>query len=112
MGVFSTWWDRTADKIWNIGKALVPGIASLEMLRALLADWWGGIMDDFKAKVAAQLGTLMVDLAPSTEVASLISKANVVVPLSEMWHYLLLYLAIASTVLGVKWARNLIPGIS
>lgn len=108
----SGWWQDIGDKLWGIGKQLVAGVSIFEIIRRLFSEWFFGLIDELKAKIDAVMHTLGVDLAPPPEVSVWISKINVIVPLSEMWGYFLLYLAVASVILGVKWARNLIPGLA
>lgn len=105
-------------KLFSIGKLLIPGIAIFELITYLLTtvlsfvkDWFISGVNAIKLRILEQVDTLGVDLTPSSEFAAVISKINVVVPLSEMWHFFLLYLGFASVVVGVKWARNLIPGL-
>ena len=108
----SAWWQDIGDKLFSIGKFLVPGLALLELVQHLVSKWWGDLMADWSIKLATSIGTLSVDLAPPADVMLWIARFNSVVPLSEAWGYTIKYLAIASAVLGVKWARNLIPGMS
>ncbi|MEY4569097.1 MAG: hypothetical protein RLZZ398_536 [Verrucomicrobiota bacterium] len=105
-------------KLWNVGKLAVPGVALFSFIEWLFSaliefvkNYVGSQIDLVWGKVLAQMEVLRVDLVPSGEFAGFIAKANVIVPLDEMWRFFLLYLGVASVVLGVKWARNLIPGL-
>ena len=107
------------EKIFQFAKLMVPGVGLFWMVKTLwqgfwnwLGDWFGGLVADLLAKINGQLAVLGVDLTPTSECAAFIGKANTIVPLDEAWRYILLYLAFASVVVGVKWTRNLIPGMS
>ena len=106
-------------KLWQFGKLAIPGVAALEATRWLIPklfggikDWLLGLWESAKARILEQYESLDVDLAPPPEFAAWVAKINVIIPLSEMWFYLLLYLAIASVLVGIKWLRNLIPSWS
>ena len=108
-----------AGKLWSVGRLLIPGVAIFELvswgfstLWSLLSNYVQSKIDLFWNLIKSQIDVLGVDLTPSGEFLGFLAKANSVVPLSEMWSYFLLYLGVASVVLGVKWARNLIPTIS
>ena len=105
-------------KIWEVGKLITPFYALWILIEALfnmlfvnLKGWFLGVVAEFQGKVAAQLDVMGVDLTPPPAFLAFVAKVNFVVPLEEMWNYFLLYLAFASVVVGVKWARNLIPGL-
>lgn len=107
-----------ADKLWSIGKFLIPVYGMFELLRVLfsrllglLKDWVSEWIARIWGLVKEQMAALEVDLTPGPAFQSMIAKLNVVVPLEEMWFYLLAYLGVASVVLGVKWMRNLVPGL-
>lgn len=106
-------------KVWQVGRLAVPGVAVLEGFRLLfgligskVADWWHGLVEHVKGLIAAQLDTLGVDLAPPEVLVEMIAKVNVLIPLSEAWGYFLLYLGVASVLVGIKWLRNLLPSFS
>lgn len=107
-----------AAKIYAIGKLLVPLWAIWEFIKALFSTVLSIVKDWFLEKVALvvqavkeQAEVLGVDLTPTGEFATFIAKANVVVPLEEAWHYFLLWLGWASFLVGIKWLRNLVPGL-
>jgi|GEM_PF-5569497 len=113
------YFQEITNKLWNLGKLAVPGVALYEFISYLIEsvfgkfrDWVLGLIEGFQQKIIEQFTALQIDLAPPPEFAAFISKANVIVPLTEMWHFFLLYLGFASVVMGIKWARNLIPGVS
>ena len=108
-----------AGKLWNVGKLAVPGVAVFSFITWLFSglievvkNYISAQVDLVWGKILAQMEVLRVDLVPPPEFMSFIAKANVIVPLDEIWKYFLLYLGVASVVLGVKWVRNLIPGMT
>lgn len=108
-----------AGKLWTVGKLAIPGVALYELFAWVFSafielgkNYVTAQFDKIWLKILGQMEVLRVDLAPTSEFSAFIAKANVVVPLSEMWHFFLLYLGVASVVLGVKWVRNLIPGLA
>ena len=107
------------EKIFSLGKFLVPVFGILWFFKSvfvlitdLVAEWVQGWIDLFMGQLNTGLANLGVDLTPSTQVLSFIAKANVIVPLDEAWRLLLVFLAFASVVVGIKWGRNLLPGMS
>ena len=98
------------EKIWKVAKLIVPVFGVFEMLRWLVTSFWKGTVQWATNKIDAAMGSLSVDLA--LPVTPWLQKINSVVPIEEAWHYLILYLGIASAVVGIKWCRNLIPGFS
>lgn len=110
--------SEIAVKIFDLAKYLIPLVAIFEFFRVLFSKftdlilkWINARLDQVWNLVKGQMEALSVDLSPGSEFSSWIAKINVVIPLSEMWHYFLLYLGVASVVLGVKWMRNLVPGL-
>ena len=109
-----------ASKLWSLGKLVIPNVAIFTLLKELwdrwlsdiLGGWLGGIVDDFKIQITARLAEMGVDLTPTGEFAAIVAKINFVIPLAEMWFYLLLYLGLVATLIVIKWVRNLIPGVS
>jgi hypothetical protein len=97
-------------KIWKIAKLAVPLFGILEGVRWLVNTFWKSTVDWAQNKIDTAMGSLAVDLA--LPVSPWIAKINSIIPLEEMWHYLLVYLGIASAAVGIKWCRNLIPGFS
>lgn len=118
--------NATSGKLFEIGEKLVhnarymiPAVGLFYLLRDLwiyfwnlLGEWLEGIIEDFLGKVLEAIGTLGIDLTPPPAFLAFIAKANSVVPLDEAWRLLVVYLAFASVVMGVKWSRNLTPGMS
>lgn len=107
------------EKITSIAKVSVPIFALLAFFKwifggfvDMVTEWFNGFMTNLVAKVTTQLDVIGVDLAPGPEFQAFISKANTIVPLQELVHYVILYLGFASVVVGVKWSRNLVPGFS
>jgi len=98
------------DKIWKIGKMAVPGYAIFEVGKWLVGTFWKSGVEWAEGKIDAAVQSLQVDLA--LPVSPWLSKVNSIIPVEEAFHYLVLYLGIASLVLGIKWTRNLIPGWS
>lgn len=107
-----------AVKLFSLGGLVAVGLAIFELLKGVfqgllekLFAWITGRAEAVWTLVTDQADALSVDLAPGTELASLLAKANVLLPVDEGWRLLLLYLGVFSTVVGVKWMRNLIPGL-
>ena len=107
------------EKIFSLGKFLVPVFGILWFFKSvfvlitdLVSEWIQGWIDLFMGQLNTGLANLGVDLTPSTQVLSFIAKANVIVPLDEAWRLLLNFLVFASVVVGIKWGRNLVPGMS
>lgn len=105
-------------KLVSMGPIAAGGLMVFEFFRWLfsglidmLVTWVTAKIDLFWGLVQQQMAVLGVDLTPGTEFAAIISKANVILPLDEAWHYTLLLLGVYSVLVGVKWARNLIPGL-
>lgn len=95
-------------KLWSTAKLAVPAYAIFEFLRWLVTSLFTSSVDWAMAKVDSVIANLQVDLA--IPASPWISKVNSVFPLEEAFHYLLLYLGIASAIIGIKWFRNLVPG--
>jgi hypothetical protein len=107
------------EKLTSFARFLIPGVALFYLLKIVfkgfwefVTEWFDGLILDLLTKVKDAMLNLGVDLTPSAEFQAFIAKANSVVPLDEAWRLILVYLAFASVVMGVKWTRNLIPGMS
>lgn len=110
--------EEVITKLWNIAKFCVPILAIWEFLSHFFKGaieiakvWLIGRIEFVKAIVEDQLSELGVSLEPPAELVAIVAKINVLVPLEEAWSYFLTFLAFASVVVGVKWTRNLTPGI-
>jgi len=110
-------WDWLGSAVSDIGDkvlktlgVLVPAVAVFLFVQWLITDLLGGVQDYVTNKVDSVMATLAVDLNLPT--SPYLDQLNVMFPVEESWHYLLLYLATASAMLGIKWFRNLTPGVS
>jgi hypothetical protein len=121
--IFENWNLRRlfdiGEKLVSVGKFLIPGVAIFTLLKNVFASFWEMLGDWFEEKILFfltaikdQIATLGVDLTPPPLFQEFIGKANTIVPLDEAWKLLLIYLAFASVVMGIKWGRNLIPGMT
>ena len=106
------------EKLTVLGFQAAGALGLFELIRwlfsgviKLFTDWFNEKIDLVWGLIEDQFAVLAVDMAPGSQFAAMISKANAVVPLDEAWRYMLLYLSFYSVVVGVKWTRNLIPGL-
>jgi hypothetical protein len=97
-------------KFWKLLKIGCPLLGVLEFARWGVQGLWKGTVDWGMAKIDSAIASLNIDLA--LPLSPWLAKANSIFPIEEAVHYLVLYLGIASIVVGVKWMRNLVPGAS
>lgn len=93
-------------------KLLSPLVAVGALLDWVVNSWYAEIVAFAKSALAPALANLGVDLSPSGQFVGMVAKINLVVPISEYWQMLLVYLSLAAVVLVVKWLRNLLPFFS
>lgn len=98
------------NKAWGIAKLAVPGYAVFEAGKWATTTLWKSGVEWAEGKLDTALANLQIDLA--LPISPWLSKANSIIPIEEAFHYFVTYLGIASLVLGIKWARNLIPTMS
>ncbi|MEM9237614.1 MAG: hypothetical protein AAGB14_12615, partial [Verrucomicrobiota bacterium] len=66
-----SYFQELAQKLWHVGRLLIPGVALFEFVRWFLVkagsfvkEWFLSIWNDIKTAIAANLDQLNVDLAP------------------------------------------------
>ena len=95
--------------IAKVAKFAVFPFAIFETIRWALVEWFPAKIDALHLKIGEVMNQISVTLNVPT---GPIAKVNTLIPLFEMWEYFLLWLALAATLSGVKWLRNIIPGQS